>query len=330
MYVNVFDNFLLANKKLNSYLLYGDEPYMLESYTKKIIKHHNISTKDVNFIYFDDYDYEKLSSDIKQNSLFCETNFFVIKTDKKLESKQVKNIVLQANKNSHIVVVLSINTKERLSTYEKYFEAKNNSLFVRFFKPSFALAISLLQQKSDSIRLEFEFDALQALYLLHEQDLSLSINDLEKLSLLDKKIDSKIVYSLCFGVGHIELQEFVFDFFENKTDTKETIKIVQQIDEMMILWSLGSFVQELFMINCYTRINGIADAKDILGYQPPADIWNKKVSIASNLTQKRFLFFFNYFVDIELKLKTNKHIDKKAYLISMLLKIDDKILDAVS
>ena len=225
---------------------------------------------------------------------------------------------------------MSINTKERLSTYEKYFEAKNNSLFVRFFKPSFALAISLLQQKSDSIRLEFEFDALQALYLLHEQDLSLSINDLEKLSLLDKKIDSKIVYSLCFGVGHIELQEFVFDFFENKTDTKETIKIVQQIDEMMILWSLGSFVQELFMINCYTRINGIADAKDILGYQPPADIWNKKVSIASNLTQKRFLFFFNYFVDIELKLKANKHIDKKAYLISMLLKIDDKILDAVS
>ncbi len=321
MYANIFDRFLENDKKLSSYLLYGSEPYILELYTAKVINHHKVASQDINYIYFDEYNYDKLLADIKQNSLFCETNFFVVKTDKKLDSKQVKNIVLQSMSNSRNVIVFAINTKEKLATYEKYFTDKNSSLFVRFFKPPFAQAVDMIRQKATSLGLAFEYDALETLYLLHEEDLSLSINDLHKLCIVNKTINSKIIYSLCFGMGHIELQEFLFDIFEGKADTKETIKIVNDTDEILTTTALTTFVQELFLINCYTRINGVANARDILGYQPPLAIWNKKVAIASRFSQKKFLELLNYFFDIELKLKIDRHVDKKGYLVSKLLNL---------
>ncbi len=321
MYINVFDRFLENDKKHSSYLLYGDESYMLELYTSKIINHHGIGTDDINYIYFDEYNYEKLLGDIRQNSLFCETNFFVIKTDKKLDSKQVKNIVQLAKENVHSVIIFAIKTKEKLATYEKYFIDKNDGVFVRFFKPQFDVAINLLRQKADSLGMNYEYDAMETLYLLHEEDLGLSINDLNKLAICDKKINSKIIYGLCFGMGHMELQEFLFDIFEDKADTKEIQKITNETDEIYMVMSLATFVQELLMINCYTRMYGTANARDILGYQPPPAIWNKKVAIASSFSQKKFLELLNYFADMEMTLKSNNNIDKKGYMISKLINL---------
>ena len=85
--------------------------------------------------------------------------------------------------------------------------------------------------------------------------------------------------------------------------------------------SLATFVQELLMINCYTRMYGTANARDILGYQPPPAIWNKKVAIASSFSQKKFLELLNYFADMEMTLKSNNNIDKKGYMISKLINL---------
>ena len=54
-------------------------------------------------------------------------------------------------------------------------------------------------------------------------------------------------------------------------------------------------------------------AKDILGYSPPKDVWDKKTSIASKIKPKQYIQMLNYYLSIELELKTNRHINTNLF-----------------
>lgn len=210
MYVNQFDNQLKSAKTYNSYLFYGSSDYLIDLYINRTILSNNIEKKDTTTIYFDQYNFKDISTNLKQNSLFLDKNFYIIKISKKIDSKEVKELVqiCQTNKNS--TMILAVYTKEKLQTYERYFTTKVDGVFVRFFQPDFNQAIRLLKTQADNLKLDYHDDAIVQLHKLHDENISLSANDLTKLQLCQTTITTDIVYKTCFGLGHIDRSSMLY------------------------------------------------------------------------------------------------------------------------
>ena len=63
-------------------------------------------------------------------------------------------------------------------------------MFVRLFKADFNEAMQLLQNHANAIGLSIDRYALQHLYMIHTEDLSLCVNECEKLLVLGKDLTS--------------------------------------------------------------------------------------------------------------------------------------------
>lgn len=67
------------------------------------------------------------------------------------------------------------------------------------------------------------------------------------------------------------------------------------MNEIFLLNQVTSFVQQLFMISSYARTISEPNPKEILGFVPPKNIWEKKTKLAINKNQKFFKKFWNIF-----------------------------------
>ena len=90
------------------------------------------------------------------------------------------------------------------------------------------------------------------------------------------------------------------------------------VNEIFLITQIITFIQQLFMINSYTRTHGYPNARDILGYSPPKDVWDKKTLIASKIKSQQYMYMLEYYMSIELELKTNRHLDINTFTSSKL------------
>lgn len=91
MYKNEFDNLLKQNKKFDAYMFYGQSTFLVEYYTEIVAK--SIAQKDeIERVYFDDYNFKEIKDKLLQSSLFSSTNLIVIKTEKKIQKKNLQNL----------------------------------------------------------------------------------------------------------------------------------------------------------------------------------------------------------------------------------------------
>ncbi len=68
-----------------------------------------------------------------------------------------------------------------------YFTQKLNAVSVRMFSPFANEAVRLIENHAKELNINYEMSALNHLYFMHRQDLSLCVNDLKKLSILEEK-----------------------------------------------------------------------------------------------------------------------------------------------
>jgi DNA polymerase-3 subunit delta len=319
MYKNEFDNHFKNNKKYSAYMFYGQSNYLIEHYSLMVAKSHG-SIDECEKLYFDDYNFKYAKDKLLQSSLFSSNNILVIKCDKKIPKKEVDELIQACNTNSDSTVIFSCMGDSDFKTMEKSFSDKTNSVCVRFFKPFDTEAVRLLENEAKSLNINYELSALNHLYFMHKNDLSLCVNDLNKLAIFDEKITSNIINTHCFGIGAVNFEDFLHDLIAGKDISNDLASLLEEgMNEIFLLNQITSFVQQLFMISAYARAIGQPNPKEILGFIPPKNIWEKKSKLAINIKPEVFQEIFNYLLQIELDFKTSK-IDKQSLYLQASLR----------
>jgi DNA polymerase-3 subunit delta len=321
MYKNEFDNLLNQNKLFSAYMFYGQSNFLIEHYTNLVASRLG-SPDEIEKLYFDDYNFKYAKDTLLQSSLFASNNILIIKLDKKLNKKEVVELIEACNINSDSKVIFSCMGDSDFKTMGGYFTKKLNAVSVRMFSPFPNEAVRILENNARELNINYEISALNNLYFMHRQDLSLCVNDLKKLAILDERITPDIVYKHCFGIGAVDFEEFLHNLMSGNDISDDLSMILEEgMNEIYLLNQITSFVQQLFMISSYARIHGTANAKEILGFIPPKNVWEKKSRLAINIKPEHFLEILEYLLKIELELKTSKISNQNLYLQACLRKI---------
>jgi len=321
MYKNEFDNLLRQEKKFNAYMFYGQSNFLIEYYTSLVVN--QLGTPDeIEKLYFDDYDFKYSKDKLLQSSLFAANNILVIKLDKKLSKKEVVDLIQACNTNPDSKVVFACMGDADFKTMGGYFTTKLNAVSVRMFSPFPNEAVRLLEAQAKDLGINCEMSALNHLYFMHRQDLSLCVNDLKKLSILDERVTPDIVSKHCFGIGAVDFEDFLHNLLSGQ-DIGDDLELLLEegMNEIYLLNQITSFVQQLFMISSYARVHGAPNAKEILGFIPPKNVWEKKSRLAINIKPELFLEILNYLLKVELELKSSKIDNQNIYLQACLRKI---------
>ena len=320
MYKNEFDNHLRQNKKFKAYMFYGQSTFLVEHYSNIVTT--SLGQKDeIEKLYFDEYDFKYAKDKLLQSSLFSSNNILLIKCDKKIPKKEVDVLIEACNKNPDSTVVFSCIGETDFRSMEKSFSDKTNSVVVRMFSPNDNEAVRLIENQAKKLNINYEISALTHLYFMHKNDLSLCINDLSKLAILDEKITSNIVNTHCFGIGIVSFEDFLHDLLSGKDISNDlTLLLEEGVNEIFLINQVTSFIQQLFMIASYARAIGTPNPKEILGFIPPKNIWEKKSKLAINIKPEKFQDMLEYLLNIELELKSSKIDNANLYIQATLRK----------
>lgn len=320
MYKNEFDNYLKQNKRFKSYMFYGQSTFLIEQYSLAIAQMFGESDE-IEKMYFEEYDFKYAKDKLLQSSLFSSNNILLIKVEKKIPKKEVDTLVEACNKNPDSTLIFACLGDAEFKTMENSFSLKTNSVAVRFFSPTDLEALKFLEYEAKMLKIKYEISALNHLYFMHKSDLSLCVNDLRKLAILDELLTVNVIDNNCFGIGSVNFEEFLHDLLSGKDISDDLSLILEEgMNEIFLLNQVTSFVQQLFMISSYARTIGQPNPKDILGFIPPKNIWEKKSKLAINIKPEIFQEILNYLLNIELDLKSSKIDNQSLYLQSSLRK----------
>ncbi len=320
MYKNEFDNLLKQKKKFNAYMFYGQSTFLVEKYASYIASISG-SKDDIEKIYFDDYDFKYVQDKLLQSSLFSSNNVILIKLAKKLLKKEVSALIQACETNQDSTIIFACMSDVEFKTMGGYFNPKNNAVSIRMFAPFAQEATKILEKEANKLKIDCDLSALNHLYFMHRNDLSLAVNDLQKLSILDEPICTKVIDKHCFGIGSVSLEDFFHNLLEANDISNDLYYLLEEgVNEIFLLTQITSFVQQLFMISSYSKLNGHANAKEILGFSPPKAVWERKARLAISIKQDKFLELLLFLNDLELELKSSKMSDNNVYLQACLRK----------
>jgi len=326
MYKKEFDGLLRAKKEFCAYMFFGQSDYLIEKYAN-LVATSVADGEEIEKIYFDDFDFKYAKDKLLQSSLFASKNVLLIKLAKKLNKNDTTQLIEACNTNPDSTVIFACMGDGDFKTMGSYFTNKNNSVSVRMFTPYPSEAIQILESEARSLGLRYEVSALNHLFFMHRNDLNLSVNDLKKLAILDEEsISSKLVEIHCFGIGSVSLEDFLFNLLNGQLVKRDLHFLLEEgMNEINLLTQIAAFVHQLFMISSYSRTIGTPNAREILGYVPPQNIWEKKTQLAIKIKPELFLELFNFLNDLELDLKSSKIPDHNAYIQASLRKFSDKL-----
>ncbi len=324
MYKNEFDNLLKENKKFDAYMFYGQSTFLVEYYTSKVAQ--SIAQKnEIEKVYFDDYNFKEVKDKLLQSSLFSSNNLIIIKTEKKIQKKELTELINACNVNPDSTLILACMGDSEFKTMSSSFSTATNSISVRMFSLFTNEAIRILEHEAQELKVDYDISALNHLYFMHRQDLSLCVNDLKKVAILNRRITTDIINSYCFGIGNVSFEDFLSDLLFGNDISKELQLLLEEgMNEVYLVNQLTSFVQQLFMISSYTRVFGAPNAKEILGFIPPKNIWDKKTKLAISIKPKRFQEILEYLLELELQLKSSKIDNQNLFLQASLRKFTVK------
>ena len=310
MYKNEFDR---TNTIFNAYMFWGQNDYLVETYAlDTALKLAN--GEDITKVYFDDYNFDYCYDTLTQNSLFSSTNILLIKLLKKIPKKDVDKLIEACSINSDSKVIFSCIGETDFKTMTKSFNKKTNSVDVRFFIPTDAEAISILYNEAQKYNLSIDSQALGFLYNMHQKDLALSVSDLSKLSILNKPIDIGMINQHCFGLGSVNIEDFLVHFLNGGNINKELYLLLEEgINEIQLLGRITSFIQMLFMVSSYLKLYGNLNIKEIWGYPLPQKIAQNYANISLKYKFKDYKYMLNFMQQLELELKSGKISDTNSY-----------------
>ena len=323
MYKQALDTLLQKNSLPKSLMFYGECSYYRSYYLEKIATLFGSKEEQLRY-YFDEYSFQSAKTFVSQSSLFGDKNILIIKSEKNIPKKELEAILKSCQKNDNSFFLFEyFGDDKRAKEIAKVFNKKNSADFVRFFKPNSYEAINLLLKFAKKIGLDISKFALEHLYSIQNEDISLCLEELKKLKNLNKPIEIGDIDRYSFSLGLADIETLMEKFFYKK-DIKELIDEFLEIsstNEIFIINAMENYFSTLFMFYSYILSHGNFDAKEILGYPLPLAIAKKRADMSIKIKLPVYKQIFSELSKIELKLKTDIHIDKTSFFISSLIKL---------
>lgn len=318
MYKNELDNAIKAKKISNSFVFFGESSFLIDMYTKMLT---NVEDSSLLSFYHDEYNFNSAKAHLSQASLFGDRNILVIKSEKKVPKKELDNLIALCEKNSDNIFVYAYFGSDHKTYNNKKAFAKSSTMSVRFFNPKDYEAQNIVLQAAREKEVNIDKYSISHLLNIHNGDVALACNEMDKLRVYDREITTKDIESLVFGLAEISIDAFIKKLL-NKKDFKNDLSNLLEHgeDAIRIITAITSYITQLYMFNIYIRVNGAPNALEILGYPAPKFVVDEKAAMSLKFKPSTYYKLSELLLESELKMKSPS-VEKFAILLSTLIRV---------
>lgn len=316
MYKSELDNAIKSGKISNSFVLFGESNFLIDTYTKMLT---NIEDSSILSFYYDEYNFNSAKAHLSQASLFGGINILIIKSEKKIPKNDLDILINLCEKNQDNIFVYAYYGTDH-KTYTKAFN-KKSTISVRFFHPKDYEAQNLVALVAEEKNVIIDKYSISHLLNIHNGDVALSCNEIEKFRVFDRSITTKDIDSLVFGLAEINIDDLIKKILYKKDFLNDLENILERgEDEIRVITAITSYLTQLYMFNIYIRVNGAPNAIEILGYPAPKFVVDEKAALSLKFKPNIYYKLHELLLSSELKMKS-ANVDKGAILLSTLIRI---------
>ena len=316
MYKNELDKHIQNSTLSNSFVLFGESNFFIDLYTKTLS---DVEDASLLTFYYDEYNFSSAKAHLSQGSLFGGRNVLIIKSEKKVNKKEIETLIDFCQKNQDNVFIYAYYGSDH-KTYAKAF-SKKDTMAVRFFHPKDFEAQNIIAQIAREKNVNIDKYSISHLLNIHNGDIALACNEIEKFRVYDKPITTKDIDSLVFGLAEINIDDLIKKLL-NKKDFKDDLANILEHgeDEIRVLTAITAYLTQLYMFNIYIRVNGAPNALEILGYPAPKFVVDEKAALSLKFKPNIYYKLHELLLSSELKMKSS-NVDKSAILLSTLIRV---------
>ncbi|MFT7003626.1 MAG: DNA polymerase-3 subunit delta [Sulfurimonas sp.] len=316
MYKSELDKHIQNSSVSNNFVFYGESSFLIDTYTKMLS---NIEESSALIFYYDEYNFKTAKAHLSQASLFGGINVLVIKSEKKVPKKELDELIDLCEKNQDNFFIYAYYGSDH-KTYNKAF-SKKSTMSVRFFNPNQSEAINIVSNVVKEKNVNMDKYSIAHLLNIHNGDVALACNEIDKFRVYDKVITTKDIEQLVSGLAEISMDDMIKKILSKKDFTQDLNNLLQHgEDEIRIVTALTAYLTQLYMFNIYIRVNGAPNALEILGYPAPKFVVDEKAALSLKFKPNTYYKLHSLLLESELKMK-NSGVDKSAILLSTLIRV---------
>ncbi len=316
MYKNELDKHIQNTTLSNSFVFFGESSFLIDRYTKVVT---NVQDASILTFYYDEYNFQSAKAHLSQASLFGDRNVLIIKSEKKINKKELETLIEFCEKNKDNIFVYAYYGSDH-KTYTKAF-AKKSTMSVRFFHPKEFEAQNIVAEVAREKSVKIDKYSISHLLNIHNCDVALACNEIEKFEVYDKEISTKDIDNLVFGLAETNIDELIKKLLLKKDFKHDLNNLLEHgEDEIRIITALTSYLTQLYMFNIYIRVNGAPNAMEILGYPAPKFVVDEKATLSIKIKPGTYYKLHELLLSSELQMKSS-NIDKGAILLSTLIRV---------
>ena len=318
MYKNELDKHIQNKTVSNSFVFFGESTFLIDMYTKMMTQ-----IEDANLLtyYYDEYNFNSAKAHLSQGSLFGDRNILVVKSEKKIPKKELDILLDYCEKNSDNIFVYAYYGSDQKTYNNKKTFAKKKTMSVRFFHPKDYEAQNIVALVAREKQVNIDKFTISHLLSIHNGDVALSCNEIDKFRVYDREITTKDVANLVYGLSEVNLDDFIKKILTKKEFTEDLKNILEHgEDEIRVITAITAYITQLYMFNIYIRVNGAPNALEILGYPAPRFVVDEKAALALKFKPYTYSKLHELLLESELKMKSS-NIDKHAILLSSLIRV---------
>ncbi len=318
MYKNELDKHIQNQSVSNSFVFFGESSFLIDMYTKMMT---TIDDANILSYYHDEYDFNSAKAHLSQGSLFGDRNILIIKSEKKVPKKDLDTLIEFCEKNPDNIFVYAYYGSDHKTYNNKKAFAKSKTMSVRFFHPKDYEAQNIVAGVAREKRVNIDKYTISHLLSIHNGDVALACNEIDKFRVYDREITTKDVENLVYGLSEVNLDDFIKKILSKKEFTEDLQNILEHgEDEIRVVTAITSYITQLYMFNIYIRVNGAPNALEILGYPAPKFVVDEKAAIALKYKPNTYSKLHELLLESELKMKSS-NVDKSAILLSTLIRV---------
>jgi len=316
MYKNELDKAIQSGKISNSFVFFGESSFLIDRYTKMLT---NIEEASTLTFYYDEYNFSSAKAHLSQGSLFGGINILIIKSEKKIAKSELDIFIALCEKNENNFFVYAYYGSDH-KTYTKAF-SKKSTMCVRFFHPKEYESQNIILSVAKDKNVKIDKYSISHLLKIHNGDVALACNEIEKFRVFDKAITTKDIDNLVFGLAEINIDDLIKKIITKKDFLADLENILDRgEDEIRVITAITAYLTQLYMFNIYIRVNGTPNAMEILGYPAPKFVVDEKASLSLKFKPNIYYKLHMLLLDSELKMKSS-NVDKGAILLSTLIRV---------
>ncbi len=318
MYKNELDKAIQSSKISNSLVFFGESSFLIDMYTKMLT---NVEDASILSFYHDEYDFKSAKAHLSQASLFGDRNILIIKSEKKVPKKELDILIEYCEKNPDNIFIYAYYGSDHKTYNNKKTFAKFSTMSVRFFHPKEYEAQNIVMQVAKEKNVNIDKYSISHLLNIHNGDVALSSNEIDKFRVYDREITTKDIDNLVFGLAEISIDDLIKNILNKKDFREDLANIIEHgEDEIRVITAISSYITQLYMFNIYIRVNGAPNALEILGYPAPKFVVDEKAAFSLKFKPNTYYKLIELLLESELKMKSS-HVDKGAILLSSLIRI---------